>query len=453
LKTIKETRSSFIPGIIRAALKEMLGLFRKLKNGGFRMSDSKANSPQHHHWRTLRLGFVAIAFCIFGALPSYAQAAQAPANANPRLSIYGFAMLDTGFQFKQSHPDWFDVIRTTKLPAFDDEFGEDGHWFSGVRQSRLGFKGYIPSDLGEIKTIFEFELFGTGADAGQTTFRLRHAWGELGQVGAGQYWSAFVDPDIYPNEVEYWGPPGMVWYRNVQLRWTPWTDGNSRFVVAAERPGASGDQGAYADRIELTGIQARFPMPDISSHYRMARDWGHVQLSGIVRKIYWDDTLDDGIDLSGNDTGWGVSLSSNVKIAQDVVRLQAVYGEGIQNYMNDAPVDVGIVNNFADPTRPLLGTALPVLGVVAFLDHTWNEKFTSTIGYSRIDIDNSSGQAASAFKTGQYAVTNLLYYPVKDVLMGGEFQWGRRTNNTDGFSANDYRIQLSFKYNFTAEMR
>jgi hypothetical protein len=32
--------------------------------------------------------------------------------------------------------------------------------------------------------------------------------------------------------------------------------------------------------------------------------------------------------------------------------------------------------------------------------------------------------------------------------MGGEFQWGRRANNTDGFIFNDYRIQFSFKYNF-----
>ena len=39
-----------------------------------------------------------------------------------------------------------------------------------------------PTALGELKTTFEFELFGTGVDEGQTTFRLRHAYGELGAV-------------------------------------------------------------------------------------------------------------------------------------------------------------------------------------------------------------------------------------------------------------------------------
>ena len=72
-----------------------------------------------------------------------------------------------------------------------------------------------------LKTQFEFELFGTGVDEGQTTFRLRHAYGELGAFGAGQTWSPFMDPDVFPNSLEYWGPTGMVFFRNVQVRWMP----------------------------------------------------------------------------------------------------------------------------------------------------------------------------------------------------------------------------------------
>src|SRR5262249_51782581 len=108
-------------------------------------------------------------------------------------TIYGFAMLDAGYQFKQNDPNWFDVIRPTKLPAFRDQFEPDGKTYYGVRQSRLGVKSTTPTKYGELKTQFEFELFGTGVDAGQTTFRLRHAYGELGQFGAGQTWSPFMD--------------------------------------------------------------------------------------------------------------------------------------------------------------------------------------------------------------------------------------------------------------------
>ena len=121
------------------------------------------------------------------------------------------------------------------------------------------FKGFMPTSLGELKTIFEFELFGTGVDAGQTTFRLRHAWGELGQIGAGQTWSPFMDPDVFPNSIEYWGPNGMVFFRNVQFRWTPWQKGDSNFMIALERPGASADQGDLRRPHRARGRQGPLP--------------------------------------------------------------------------------------------------------------------------------------------------------------------------------------------------
>jgi hypothetical protein len=132
-----------------------------------------------------------------------------------------------------------------------------------------------------------------------------------------------------------------------------------------------------------------------------------------------------------------------------VAKLQAVYGEGIENYMNDAPVDVGIEKNFGDPRRPILGEALPVFGLVAFMDFNWSDHWTSTAGYSRVDIQNSDGQRADAFRDGQYALANLLYYPVEDVMVGGEVQWGDRDNFLDGFRSDDLRIQVSVRWNFS----
>jgi len=368
------------------------------------------------------------------------------------LEIYGFAMMDAGYDFKQVDPDWFDVVRPVKLPARAKEFGADGNTYFSVRQTRFGAKSEVPTSAGTLKTIFEFELFGTGSDAGQTTFRLRHAYGELGHFGAGQTWSPFMDIDVFPNSVEYWGPNGMVFFRNVQFRWMP-IQGESRVTLALERPGASADQGVYAGRIELQDVKPHFPMPDISGEARLGRSWGYVEAAGMLRRIKWVDQGTDAFDLSGGVWGWGLNFSSNLKVYEkDVVKLQLVYGKGIQNYMNDAPADVGTKPNPGNTTTPVTGEALPLLGIVAFYDHYWNEKFSSTVGYSRLDIDNSAGQADDAFRTGQYAVTNLLYYPVKDVMVGAEFQFGHRKNFRDGFSVPDYRIQFSFKYNFSFQV-
>jgi len=111
-------------------------------------------------------------------------------------------------------------------------------------------------------------------------------------------------------------------------------------------------------------------------------------------------------------------------------------------------VDIGAKLNPGSTLTPVTGEALPILGLVAFYDHTWSDKWTSSIGYSSVDIDNSDLQAPEAFQKGQYALVNALYYPVDNVMFGPEFQWGRRENNSDGFSVDDYRVQVSFRYKF-----
>src|SRR5262249_12486757 len=149
-------------------------------------------------------------------------------------------------------------------------------------------------------------------------------------------------------------------------------------------------------------------------------------------------------------TGWGASLSSNIKWRDnlDVIRLQVNYGEGIENYFNDAPVDVGVCRNFNNPRTPVCGEALPIFGAVAFLDHGWNSRWTTSIGWSMVNITNSDLQVAEAYHNGQYGTLNLLYTPVRNVMIGGELQFGRRVNFADDFSFNDYRAQFSFKYSF-----
>jgi hypothetical protein len=378
--------------------------------------------------------------------PAFAQ--DDPKDGGTEMEVYGFIMLDTGYQANQNDPDWFDTLRPTKLPSFENEFGADGHWFASVRQTRFGVKTSTPTSMGDLTTQFEFEMFGTGADAGQTTIRLRHAYAELGQFGAGQTWSPFMDIDVFPNSVEYWGPNGMAFFRNVQIRWMP-VKGDSRVTIALERPGASADQGDFADRIELQGVQAHFPYPDLSAEFRYGGDWGYVEAAGIVRFMEWEDNVLDAIDLSGDATGWGINLSSNLKFGKSVFRVAAVYGEGIQNYMNDAPADVGIKLNPGNPTSPIEGEALPMFGMTAFFDISWSEGASTAIGYSMLEIDNSDGQAPNAFKRGDYALANIMFYPVKNLMWGFEVQWGQRENNSDGFTSDDLRFQLTAKYNFS----
>ena len=147
-------------------------------------------------------------------------------------------------------------------------------------------------------------MFGVGRDAGLTTIRLRHAWGQWKQIGAGQTNSQFMDVDVFPNVIDYWGPNGMLFFRNTQVFYEFRNDEKWQAAAAIEAPGASGDAGVYADRIELQNIKPRFPMPDITGHVRMKGKKGYVQVGGIVRKISHDWPLpNDAFDLSGSVVG------------------------------------------------------------------------------------------------------------------------------------------------------
>jgi hypothetical protein len=101
-----------------------------------------------------------------------------------------------------------------------------------------------------------------------------------------------------------------------------------------------------------------------------------------------------------------------------------------------------------------------LLGVVAFLEHNWSDKFATAIGYSMLNIDNTELQGYDAFKMGNYAIGNIIYTPVPNVMMVAELQYGSRENFNNLDDENDYpeeylktaniiKVQFSFKYNFS----
>jgi len=365
--------------------------------------------------------------------------------------ISGQVMMDAGYNFKQVNPDYFDVMRPTQLPSYKNEYGTDGNVYFGVRQSMLDFKSFTPTKYGELSTRIAFDLFGVGSNAGQTTFHMLYAYAELGMLGVGHTWSLFCDFDGFPNMVEYWGPVGMSLCKNVQVRFIPFKGAN-RLAFALERPGASADEGIYRDRIELSDVAPKFSLPDFSGEFRITRGWGYAELAGVLRKIEWVDQGNQPYDFSGKAIGWGFNLSTNLKLGEkDIFIGQAIYGQGIQNLMNDAPTDIGIQNDFSNTNAPIKGVALPLFSFETYLNHQWNSKFSSCIGYSAIHTENSDGQHADAFRKGKYASTNLLFYPTPTMTAGIELQWINRENYNDGWKTSATKIQFSFRYSFKQE--
>jgi hypothetical protein len=384
------------------------------------------------------------------------EAAPPPPAAEPpkpaseaHLDAYGFIHTDGIYDFRRVDPAWNGTLRPSKIPVNcpgDAGCGQHGETILSVRQSRLGFKGYLPTAMGELKTWFEFDLFGVGVDAGNTTMRIRHVWAELGPVGAGQTNSLFMDGDLFPNTVDYWGPAGMVFLRNPQVRWTPVKSETAKLAVAVEAPGAGIDAGK-AGLIDPT-LQAKSwnLLPDFTAQFRFSGGWGHVQLSGILRDLGVEGTVANA-EAHRHTVGWGANLGHVLELGSladflrgDQLLLGVVFGYGIANYMNDGGNDLA-------PNVYLRAAAVPSLGWTAYYNRTWNEYFTSAVGYSQHRQFNLDGQAGGAFMQGDYFNVNVLWHPVPAMFVGPEFIWGKRKNN-DNKSGTDSRVQISFHYDF-----
>jgi len=42
-----------------------------------------------------------------------------------------------------------------------------------------------------------------------------------------------------------------------------------------------------------------------------------------------------------------------------------------------------------------------------------------------------------------------MYYPAENAMMGVELQYGTRENYSDGWKTDIFKVQFSFKYNFS----
>jgi hypothetical protein len=246
-----------------------------------------------------------------------------------------------------------------------------------------------------------------------------------------------MDRDVFPNTIDYWGPSGTIFFNNIQARWTPYRKDGMKFAVALEAPGTAVDNTA----VGFANVSAHDALPDLTVQLRVDRDWGHVQVAGILRSLGYETIGTANGNPSGRQTGYGIDLSGSYNtFGKDKINAQVAWGQGIAAYSNDCCVD--LATDAAGNAE-----AVPLLDWMVYYDHWWNEKLSSSIGYSQNYQDNTSGQASTAQRYGQYTSANLLYYRVRNVMTGVELQWGERENKNGNF-ASDTRAQFSTQYKF-----
>ncbi len=300
-----------------------------------------------------------------------------------------------------------------------------------ARQSRINLDVRAPTQLGQFRAFTEGDFFGSSS-----TFQLRHAFGELGHLLAGQTWSTFMDISAWPESLGFEGPDVAVFARQAQVRWTQPVTNELTLAVGLEDP--SGDFTDPAGGVDSSDALNQWP--DLTSHLRLQDSWGHLQLGGLVRQIQFD----DGAGQSGDVLGWGVALSGRLyTLGQDNIQFQATYGDGVGRYIQ------GLIGTGSDAAPSASGEfeALPAVAAFLSYQHWWTDTLRSTVGGEHGEVDNSAGQPGTAIKNFQGAGVNLVWNVVPRVTVGLQYAWARNEVK-DGRDGTARRLQASAQFNF-----
>lgn len=369
-------------------------------------------------------------------------------GTDTRVTIGGYVKGDFIYDASEGLGDLFVVPNiTTRGPAKDEN-----RFRAHARQTRFNIRTTTPSEWGPVKTYIEGDFFGGGGNevfSNSTSFRLRHAWAEVGPLGAGQYWTNFMPIEVYPTTLDFQGPTGLPFIRQGQVRWTqPITDNftvigsleNSEFtgrrdtdptaglslVSFGETSGAAGGGNSGVN----IGIDVA-PDAVLTGIYR--DDWGLVRGSTVLRR-FGSQGAGDG------EWGYGFNLAGRLNIT-DSTRLvaSATYGDGIGRYIIDGGGLDGVISDTGN-----ISTA-EMFGFAAQIQQDIAEDWTVALAYGR--TDNFDTVLNTDFDNVQSIHGTVLWRAFDRVTLGAELMWGRR-EDADGVSDDAVRVQSSVQVSF-----
>ena len=307
-----------------------------------------------------------------------------------------------------------------------------------VRPTRMNLDFRIPSTrIGEVRFYVEGDLFGTSS----TTPRLRHAYAQAANFLLGQTFTNFMDPDGFPDTLDFQGPNGMVNSRNPQLRYGFALGKSTTLYFSAEKPSSD----VIFSTSDFT-LQPNAPSPDGTIRLRHEFERGHFQVSGLFRSI--SAFVVSGANQKTDSVfGWGVNASSGFKtFGKDTLTLAVVGGHGVSRYIQDTS-GLGIDAELKSDTDKHL-KATPAVGADVGYQHYWSKTLRSNAVFSYAAVQNTSFVPGKTYNHGDYSAANIIWNPFGSSLhMGTEFLYGLQERK-DGSHGNAPRIQFSAKYNF-----
>jgi hypothetical protein len=340
-------------------------------------------------------------------------------GTNTLIKLGGFVKADFFYDLNFAG-SYYGLYVPSTFPSTDTPHARDST--VSMRPSRFFIEFRQPAEPGDtVKGYLEWDFLGA---YDRNSLRMRQFYAQYKNFLAGQTWSAFGDPDAFPDTLEFEGPPGIMGLRSPQFRYTQPINDHNWFGVSVEK---SGTDIPFATQFGTPiATQGR---PDLVAFYRYENNYGHIHAAGVFRDLGGIVPNSQIPDLTEHVDGYGVSLSGVWRFGRfkDNVVFQAMIGKGIANYYNDnfgLQSDVGFDANghlVATPTGS---------GTVGY-QHYWADHWRSTFSYGYLRINNTAADPGTNYHVSNYATANIIYQPTINTLFGAEYVYGslRRKND------------------------
>ncbi|MBQ0016161.1 MAG: porin [Bacteroidales bacterium] len=325
------------------------------------------------------------------------------------------------------------------------------HFGMSMTNSKINFKA--SSKLGNHNLIAFCELSAIGDNG----IELKKVYVSYDGLSVGKTYSFFMDLAAGVQTVDLQGPNTQIDNVHPLIGYTL-PIGNRWEVAMAAEISKSPISDIYEQYVNVE-FQS---MPDFTAHIKLHDDWGHLQLSGVYRRLHYRSVNLQvvGNDASSNEIGFGAALSGKVNLgSRTFVTFQGVYGRGIAQYIADlagaevdlvaqswtddniykATFDPGWANNLDQkvPFGCTQLTTLPVYGGYFSVQHQFNQKFFASITYGCVATSSRGSvydqyslylTTVPTYKSSQYVAANLFYNIDQYTMVGIEYLYGERHN-------------------------
>ncbi|WP_336365877.1 DcaP family trimeric outer membrane transporter [Marinobacter sp. C2H3] len=343
-------------------------------------------------------------------------------------SIYGYARLNASYDIDENVSS---STRSFNYNAINVGAKEDneatGYFGADAVQSRIGVKTTSPEGV-------TFNIEGDFRGNGGGDLRLRHAYGSYNGILAGQTWSNFTSFVGNTPTLDFDSLPGAAGYqsRTAQLRYTM-----GPLSVSAEQP-----QNSLDGQIVLpASVTKKDSMPAFTARFEDSQGGLSYSAAVLAQQVGYDTGTAD-------DATFGFATFVAAKMAlTDMFTIQGSlsYTDGANSYLYRS----GAPSAYVDAN----GDVQTISGYGGTVGATMNlgSGRSVNLGYGMTSVDLDDAVKDGAADTGTTDVSaimaNYKWTPVKNVMMGVEYQYGTREvqNGDDGDAS---RLLFAAQYNF-----